>query len=68
MFLDTALNVVEMRVSDSCNIHQQLETDDLVSMQRSIRSSDRVRVPYTAAHSGATLRKASRHVTSTHNM
>jgi hypothetical protein len=68
MFLDTTLNVVEASVSYSCNIHQKHETDGLVSIQRSNRLSARVRFASTVAHSEATLRKASRHITSTHNM
>ena len=64
MFLDTTLNAVELRVSDRCNVHQQNETDVIVPIQRSNRLSDRVRFLYSVAHSGATLRKASRHVTS----
>ena len=58
------INVIEVNLSD----RQQNETDGLIPIQRSNQLLNRVKVPSTAAHSGGTLRKASRHIMSTHNI
>ena len=71
MFLEKTLNVADVSVTDLCNVHQQNDTVCLVSIHRGNRLSNRVTDPATLAYSGASLRKAPRHVTSrqpiTHN-